>query len=65
MKIRVIRRWALAAGVVVALTLTVTAQMQPTAPRGAGDGDGPHERLVIRGVTGACIEIEMILEVED
>jgi imidazolonepropionase-like amidohydrolase len=52
MKFDVIRRWALAAGVVVALTLTVTAQqMQPTATRGAGDGDGPHERLVIRGVT--------------
>jgi imidazolonepropionase-like amidohydrolase len=47
-----IRRWALTAGVVAALTLTITAQqMQPTATRGPGDGDGPHERLVIRGVT--------------
>ena len=52
MKFDLIRRGALAAGVVVALTLTVTAQqMQPTATRGTGDGDGPHERLVIRGVT--------------
>ena len=32
--------------------LSVAAQqMQPTAPRGAGDGDGPHVRLVSRGIT--------------
>jgi imidazolonepropionase-like amidohydrolase len=34
------------------LTLTVTAQqMQPTPNRRPGEGDGPYDRLVIRGVT--------------
>ncbi|HUE89663.1 MAG TPA: hypothetical protein VMO26_26605 [Vicinamibacterales bacterium] len=46
------RGWASAAVVVATLTMTTGAQqMQPAATRGAGDGDGPHERLVIRGVT--------------
>jgi imidazolonepropionase-like amidohydrolase len=27
------------------------AQMEPTTPRGADEGDGPHERLILRGVT--------------
>jgi imidazolonepropionase-like amidohydrolase len=42
----------LCAAVVGVLTITTAAQqMQPTAARRAGDGDGPHDRLVIRGVT--------------
>ena len=39
--------------VAIAAVLTIAAaaeQMQPTAPR-AGAGDGPHDRLVIRGIT--------------
>ena len=27
------------------------AQMQETTPRGSDEGDGPHERLILRGVT--------------
>ncbi len=27
------------------------AQMEPTTPRGAAEGDGPHERLILRGAT--------------
>jgi imidazolonepropionase-like amidohydrolase len=44
---------ALVGTVVVAVLTIATAaqQMQPTAARRAGDGDGPHDRLVIRGVT--------------
>ena len=35
-----------------AFTLSAAAQqMLPTARRGAGDGDGPHDRTVIRGAT--------------
>ena len=28
-----------------------SAQMEPTTPRGADEGDGPHERLILRGAT--------------
>ena len=30
---------------------TAAIQMEPTTPRGADEGDGPHERLVLRGAT--------------
>src|SRR5688572_17909970 len=37
-------------GVLLSASL-VAQQMQPTPNRGNGEGDGPHDRLVIRGVT--------------
>jgi len=53
MKVPSVRRRAFAAALVTAaLTITTAAQMQPTATRRAGtDGDGPYDRLVIRGAT--------------
>ena len=30
---------------------SASAQMDPTTPRGADEGDGPHERLILRGAT--------------
>lgn len=45
-------RGILAAAAAAVLTASVAAQqMQPTPPRQAGEGEGPFERLVIRGVT--------------
>ena len=31
--------------------IAAQAQMEPTTPRGADEGQGPFDRLVIRGVT--------------
>ena len=33
------------------LSAPASAQMEPTTPRGADEGDGPHERLILRGAT--------------
>jgi imidazolonepropionase-like amidohydrolase len=45
-------RLFLSAVVLVVATFSLSAQqMAPTPTRGAGDGEGPFERLVIRGVT--------------
>jgi imidazolonepropionase-like amidohydrolase len=46
-------RWLLlVACLAAAWTLSAAAQqMLPTAKRGAGEGDGPHQRLIIRGAT--------------
>ena len=44
-------------GALAALTLlmgaasSASAQMEKTTPRGPDEGDGPHERLILRGVT--------------
>jgi len=40
---------ALAATLILAAP--AAAQMEETTPRGADEGDGPHERLILRGVT--------------
>ena len=49
------RRAALVATVLLTATTTLlapaSAQMEPTTPRGADEGDGPHERLILRGAT--------------
>lgn len=48
------RSLPLVAAIVCVAAASMTAQraeMQPTAPRGPNDGDGPHQRLVIRGAT--------------
>ena len=37
-------------GVLLSASL-IAQQMQPTPTRGSGEGDGPYDRLVIRGVT--------------
>ena len=39
------------AALIVAAAATLSAQMSPTPTRQAGEGDGPYDRLVIRGVT--------------
>ena len=44
-------RVLLAAGAAALLTITTSAQMQPTPNRRSGEGEGPYDRLVIRGVT--------------
>ena len=44
-------RWTLGVAAVFALALPASAQMEPTTPRGADEGGGPYERLVIRGAT--------------
>jgi imidazolonepropionase-like amidohydrolase len=36
---------------VLATSAPLSAQMAVTTPRGADEGDGPHERLIIRGAT--------------
>jgi imidazolonepropionase-like amidohydrolase len=44
--------WSLAGVLAAILTVSVAAQqMQPTPNRRSGEGDGPYDRLVIRGVT--------------
>jgi imidazolonepropionase-like amidohydrolase len=43
-------RTAIAAALLLAAAGQARAQ-DPAPPRGAGEGDGPHQRLVIRGVT--------------
>ncbi len=44
--------WSLAGVLAAMLTVSVAAQqMQPTPNRRSGEGDGPYDRLVIRGVT--------------
>ena len=52
---RLIQRWAgLQALALAAMLMTATpaaAQMETTTLRGAGEGDGPHKRLIIRGAT--------------
>ena len=44
------------AGVVLGMTLLLAAgaraqEMEPTTRRAAGEGDGPHQRLILRGAT--------------
>lgn len=53
MKIRpALLRLALALGAVLITAGHASAQgMEVTTPRGAGEGDGPHQRLILRGVT--------------
>ncbi|MDE2754490.1 MAG: hypothetical protein OXI83_18115, partial [Gemmatimonadota bacterium] len=46
-----IRTFAFAVAVAMAVPAALSAQMQPTTPRGADEGDGPHERLILRGAT--------------
>ncbi len=46
-----VRSWAAAAALVVGFAGAASAQIEPTTPRGADEGDGPHQRLIIRGVT--------------
>lgn len=52
---RLIQRWAglqaLALGVMLVTATSGAAQMETTTLRGAGEGDGPHQRLIIRGAT--------------
>ncbi len=44
------RAWGWAgAGLLIAVH--AAAQMEPTTPRAAGEGEGPHERLILRGAT--------------
>ena len=45
------RALSTAAALSLALPSLLLAQMEPTTPRGADEGDGPHERLIIRGAT--------------
>ena len=42
---------ALAAVALAGRPAPASAQMEPTTPRGADEGDGPHERLILRGAT--------------
>ncbi|MEZ4423888.1 MAG: amidohydrolase [Gemmatimonadota bacterium] len=54
MTVRPLRSAARLAGACAVLLTTTTAlaaQMEPTTRRAAGEGDGPHERLIIRGAT--------------
>ncbi|MYA65555.1 MAG: amidohydrolase, partial [Gemmatimonadetes bacterium] len=46
-----IRMFAFLAALVLALPAALSAQMATTTPRGADEGDGPHERLILRGAT--------------
>src|SRR5262245_64923361 len=49
---RHLRLLLLCSAVCVTAVVSMSAQqMNPTPNRGAGDGEGPFERLVIRGVT--------------
>src|SRR5918993_5753043 len=44
--------WLLATSLAALFTLTAAAQrMEPTPTRGQGEGDGPYDRLIIRGAT--------------
>jgi imidazolonepropionase-like amidohydrolase len=45
------RRAAVIALVAGVFTISTAAQMQPTPNRRSGEGDGPYDRLIIRGVT--------------
>ncbi len=42
---------AAAASASASASASAAAQMEPTTPRGADEGDGPHERLILRGAT--------------
>jgi len=46
-----IRRTLLAGVVLLAAASPVWAQMETTTPRGQDEGDGPYDRLILRGVT--------------
>ena len=46
-----IRMFAFAVALAAAVPTVLSAQMEPTTPRGADEGDGPHERLILRGAT--------------
>lgn len=49
---RPLHRLALALGALVAFAGHAAGQgMQVTTPRGSDEGDGPHQRLILRGVT--------------
>jgi hypothetical protein len=49
---RHLRLWFLCAAVCVTAVMSLSAQqMNPTPNRQAGDGEGPFDRLVIRGIT--------------
>ena len=42
---------AVALALVVAFAGNAAAQMEPTTPRGPEEGEGPFDRLILRGVT--------------
>lgn len=44
-------RLALFSALFVGIPGMLSAQMDPTTPRGADEGEGPHQRLIIRGAT--------------
>ena len=46
-----IRHSALALAMAVAIPAALSAQMETTTARGADEGDGPHDRLILRGAT--------------
>ena len=46
-----VARWAGALAFTFAISSALSAQMAPTTLRGATEGDGPHERLILRGAT--------------
>ena len=46
-----IRLVAVAAALATIIPATLSAQMEPTTPRRTDEGDGPHERLILRGAT--------------
>jgi len=49
---RYLRLWFLCAAVCVTAVMSLSAQqMNPTPNRQSGDGEGPFDRLVIRGIT--------------
>ncbi|MDP2053984.1 MAG: amidohydrolase, partial [Acidobacteriota bacterium] len=48
---RILRSTLTGVVLVVAAVSLSAQQMPPTPARGAGDGEGPFDRMVIRGVT--------------
>ncbi len=48
---RLVLRAAVALALVVAFAGNAAAQMEPTTPRGPEEGEGPFNRLILRGVT--------------
>jgi len=51
MKTRLARLLGAAAAVAMLAAAPLAAQMEVTTPRGDAEGEGPHERLIIRGAT--------------
>jgi hypothetical protein len=44
-------RVALTVAMLLAMAGSAAAQMEDTNPRRADEGDGPHQRLILRGAT--------------